>query len=84
MPTVLPQQRLLLELIVMSGDTAVPAEDNGTVLYRTLKECESNGWLVLSPFGAGFDKASVTESGRAAAKPGQASGLSERRIFPIS
>lgn len=83
MATVLPQQRLLLELIVMSGDTAVPAEDNGTLLYRTLKECERNGWLTLSPFGAGFDKASVTASGREAAKPKQETGLAERRVFPI-
>lgn len=66
MPNVLPQQRLLLELIVQSGDIAVPSEDNGTVLYRTLKECEAAGWLTLKPFGAGFDKASVTESGRKA------------------
>lgn len=70
MPDVLPQQRLLLELIVMSGDIAVPAHDDGTVLYRTLKECEANGWLRLSSFGAGFDKAAVTDSGRRAAKPG--------------
>lgn len=68
MPNVLPQQRLLLELIVQSGDIAVPAEDNGTVLYRTLKECEASGWLQIKPFGAGFDKASVTESGRTASK----------------
>lgn len=66
MPNVLPQQRLLLELIVQSGDIAVPSADNGTVLYRTLKECEKSGWLKIKPFGAGFDKASVTEAGRAA------------------
>lgn len=83
MATVLPQQRLLLELIVMSGDTAVPAEDNGTVLYRTLKECERNGWLTLNPFGAGFDKATITDAGREAAKPQQEGGLSERRVFKL-
>jgi len=64
MPNVLPQQRLLLELIVQSGDIAVPAQDNGTVLYRTLKECEASGWLSIKPFGAGFDKAHVTDLGR--------------------
>lgn len=64
MPNLLPQQRLLLELIVQSGDIAVPAEDNGTVLYRTLKECEGAGWLNIHPFGAGFYKASVTTKGR--------------------
>lgn len=65
---ILPQQRLLLELIIMSGDIAVPADDNGTVLYRTLRECEANGWLTLSLFGAGFNKAHITDSGRMAAK----------------
>lgn len=68
MPIVLPQQRLLLEFIVMSGDTAVPSDDNGTVLYRTLKECEGKGWLQLRPLGSGFDKASVTAAGRSAAR----------------
>jgi len=60
----LPQQTLLLDLLMMSGDIAVPDSDNGTVLFRTLKECESKGWLRLSHFGAGFDKASITDSGR--------------------
>lgn len=64
MPNILPQQRLLLELIIMSGDIAVPAADDGTVLYRTLKECEEHKWLTCSSFGAGFDKATVTDKGR--------------------
>ena len=64
----LPQQTLLLELLMMSGDIAVPDSDNGTVLYRTLKECEASGWLELKQFGAGFDKASITDSGRLAGK----------------
>jgi len=65
---ILPQQKLLLELISMSGDIAVPDADNGTMLFRTLKECEQKGWLKLAHFGAGFDKASLTPSGRVAAK----------------
>ena len=67
MSNVLPQQRLLLELIIMSGDIAVPATDDGTMLFRTLKECEKQGWLTCNSFGAGFDKATVTEKGRKAA-----------------
>ncbi|MBF0247676.1 MAG: hypothetical protein HQL36_06330 [Alphaproteobacteria bacterium] len=68
MPTALPQQRLLLELIMQSGDIAVPAEDDGTLLFRTLHECKDSGWLTLKPFGAGFDKASVTDLGRTICK----------------
>ena len=68
MPKVLPQQRLLLELIVQSGDIAVPSEDNGTVLYRTLMECKAEGWVKINSFGTGFDKASVTETGRQVSK----------------
>lgn len=60
----LPQQHLLLELIVQSGDIAVPSSDDGTLLYRTLKECEVAGWLQIKSFGAGFNKASVTDLGR--------------------
>ena len=68
MSEISPQQRLLLELISMSGDIAVPAEDDGTVLFRTLTECTEKGWVTLSRFGAGFDKAHITEQGRAVAK----------------
>ena len=64
MNDILPQQRLFLELIVMSGDIGVPDEDNGTVLYRTMKECEGEGWINLNHFGAGFDKAAITDAGR--------------------
>lgn len=69
----LPQQTLLLDLLTMSGDIAVPDSDNGTVLYRTLKECEAKGWLKLTPFGAGFDKASISDSGRRVMKLTRAS-----------
>lgn len=69
MSNILPQQRLLLELILMAGDVAVPSEDNGTVLYKTLEECKRKGWVTLSMFGAGFNKAHITDSGRLAAKP---------------
>lgn len=68
MTEILPQQRLLLELISMSGDIAVPSEDDGTVLFRTLRECVNKGWITLSGFGAGFDKAHITDGGRARLK----------------
>jgi len=38
-------------------------------LYRTLKECEAAGWLNIKAFGAGFNKASVTDLGRKKAHP---------------
>ena len=60
----LPQQTLLLELISMSGDIAVPSEDDGTLLFRTLGECKAASWIRLTPFGQGFDKASLTAFGR--------------------
>lgn len=60
----LPQQELLLELLNMSGDIAVPSVDDGSVLLRTLAECREANWLELSPFGAGFDNAHITASGR--------------------
>ena len=60
----LPQQQLLLELLDMSGDIAVPSVDDDSMLFRTLKECENARWIQLSSFGAGFDKAHITASGR--------------------
>jgi hypothetical protein len=68
MAEILHQQRLLLELLSMSGNIAVPDSDNGTLLFKTLKECEASNWLALTQFGAGFNKAEITDSGRRAIK----------------
>jgi hypothetical protein len=66
MTTVLPQQRLLLELLVMSGDIAVNEEDGDSMLWRTLKECEENGWTKLETVSQEFHSVSITEAGRKA------------------
>lgn len=66
MDNVLPQQRLLLELLIMSGDIAVADDISGTILERTVIECEAHGWVSRSTFGAGFHKTSITEKGRKA------------------
>ena len=65
MPDIFPQQRLLLELLVMSGDIAIADDIKGTILERTLEECEQKGWVKKSVFGAGFQKTTITEKGRA-------------------
>lgn len=52
----------------MSGDIAVADNMQGTILERTLEECEKAGWVVTKRFGAGFNKASVTPAGRTIAK----------------
>ena len=64
MQDILPQQKLLLELLVMSGDIAVADNLNGTILERTLEECERKGWVTHKKFGAGFNKTSITPAGR--------------------
>jgi len=66
MKDVLPQQKLLLELLIMSGDIAVADDISGTILERTVIECEKQGWVKRSQFGAGFHKTTITEAGRAA------------------
>ncbi|MBT3627122.1 MAG: hypothetical protein HN527_03430 [Rhodospirillaceae bacterium] len=43
----LPQQRLLLELLNMSGEIAVMGAQDDTLLWTTLRECESQGWVSL-------------------------------------
>lgn len=62
---ILPQQRLLLELLVMSGDIAVADDIHGSILERTMQECEAKGWVTRKRFGAGYNKTTVTEKGRA-------------------
>jgi hypothetical protein len=68
MSQILPQQKLLLELLVMSGDIGISSEGEYEILDRTLSECVDAGWVSLSSFGAGFNKASITNKGRIAAK----------------
>ncbi len=64
---ILPQQLLLLELLISSGDIAVDESKENSILGRTLKECSNKGWTELKVFGGGFNKVSITESGRHAA-----------------
>ncbi len=66
MSSVLPQQKLLLELLIMSGDIALADDISGTIMERTVKECEAKGWVKRSIFGAGFHKTTITDAGRAA------------------
>lgn len=68
MAGILPQQKLLLELLCMSGDIAVADNIEGTILERTLEECQKSGWIETKRFGAGFNKTSITPKGRAVAK----------------
>jgi len=67
-PEMLPQQRLLLELIVYSGDIGIPDLEAETIFYRTMKECQTSGWIKVAHFGAGVNKLSITEMGRLAVK----------------
>ena len=64
MARVLPQQRLLLELLVASGDFAVPSPDGETLLWRTLRECESAGYLGMREISPGIHRVSITPAGR--------------------
>ena len=65
MDKILPQQELLLELLIMSGDIALADNISGTILERTVLECEEKKWVTRSFFGAGFHKTTITEQGRA-------------------
>ncbi len=61
---VLPQQRLLLELLCMSGDIAVPLDSEDSILWRTLYECQDEGWVRVREIGSGMHRVSVTAVGR--------------------
>lgn len=68
MQKLLPQQRLLLELLTMSGDIAVSDDIDGTILHRTLAECDAARLVTQAPAAAGFKKLSVTAIGRTVLK----------------
>ena len=68
MTDILPQQQLLLELLVMSGRIAVSRENEDGILWRTLNECEQNGWLSIKPVNADYAAAEITDTGRSLIK----------------
>ncbi|MBF0391972.1 MAG: hypothetical protein HQL38_04760 [Alphaproteobacteria bacterium] len=67
-PKTLPQQRLMLEILRMTGDVAITAPPDQSLIWRTLRECEQEGWLVTKQINPTLWKASLTEKGRALAK----------------
>jgi len=53
---------------MMSGDIAVADNIDGTILQRTLKECEEYAWIKTEHVANGFDMITITNHGRHAAK----------------
>ena len=68
MTDILPQQQLLLELLVMSDGIAVAMDNAKGILWRTLTECEQNGWLVIESVNADYAAAEASDAGRALIK----------------
>ena len=66
MAQILPQQRLLLELLIMSGDIAVSSDIKGTILKKTLQECQNRGWIKSNKINNEFQKEVITNVGRRA------------------
>ncbi len=68
MSVTLPQQQLLLELLIMSGEIAVPGDVENTILWRTLLECRTAGWLTSIEVSPGLFRIEITMKGRRAAE----------------
>jgi len=67
MADTLPQQQLLLELLIMSGQIGVPGDTRNTILWRTLEECRTAGWLTWVEINPGLFTIEITRKGRTAA-----------------
>ena len=64
MSRLLPQQQLVLELLRMSGDIAVTEQTQETILWRTIRECRSKGWVTTTQVSPGIHSVSLTPTGR--------------------
>jgi len=71
--TVLPQQRLLLQLVAMSGDIAVTHVPPESILWRTLRECQTHGWVRISEISPKVHKVTLRTLGREVAMADEAS-----------
>ena len=54
--------------MIMSGDIAISDNLDGTILQRTLSECEQKAWIKTEHVANGFDMITITNHGRRAAK----------------
>jgi len=48
----------------MSGDIGVPEQSKETILWRTLRECRTKGWITLTEISPGVFSVSLTAHGR--------------------
>lgn len=64
MASLLPQQQLVLELLRMSGEIAVTDQAGETILWRTLRECRTNRWIMVNEVSPGVHSVSLTALGR--------------------
>ena len=48
----------------MSGDIAVTDQPQATILWRTLQECRTRGWITTTEVSPGVYSVSLTASGR--------------------
>ncbi len=62
--SLLPQQQLVLELLRMSGEIGVTEQTGETILWRTLRECRSKGWIATTEVSPGVYSVALTPSGR--------------------
>lgn len=54
----------MLELLRMSGDIAVTEQSAETILWRTLTECRSKGWLTVNEVSKSVHSVTLTPLGR--------------------
>lgn len=66
--SVLPQQRLLLQLVAMSGDIAVTNTPKTSILWRTLSECISCGWVTCREISPDVYHVTLRPEGRVIAR----------------
>ncbi len=64
MTTILPQQRLLLEQLIMSGRIAITDPRDDSILWRTVHECRTKGWLKLVRVNPDVSSIEITAFGR--------------------
>ncbi|HEY9539358.1 MAG TPA: hypothetical protein VIS03_17320 [Kiloniellaceae bacterium] len=62
--SLLPQQQLVLELLRMSGEIGVTEQSQQTILWRTLGECRSKGWITITEVSPGLHSVALTSHGR--------------------
>lgn len=58
------QHQVLIELLAISGEISVPRAPDSSLLWKTIKECQKQGWISVTFISATSFKIELADGGQ--------------------